>query len=683
MSIKEAEKALKEDLVTKLRLALKELETEPNLIPANISFINLDHVAKGYIDGNLSVDESLNLFVHVLHVVYNKFGESLIPDEVYDQLYEINKTYNLVDHIGVKVTSIKKYPHKYPHLRGTISKIHYLFKSERPKGDVRKSYEEWIANIRKQGIDLKDVRIRASLKIDGTSAILEGSEGVTQRVLKRGDTDNNEAENIPLLENRLFPDLKKYNEFGLKTELYMSFENFEKFKERYGEFNSPRSAVTSIINSDEVDDTKLPYLTVYDLELYADGETIMPENIYFDLPDATNIDALQKVVDDLQVMGIERGIPADGVVIRIMDEEIQEVLGRDGAINKFEIAYKFRATKHKTYLKKVIYSMGKQGSYTPVAKVEPLILNGNKVSSISLGSIARLQTLDLRVGQPVYITYDVIPYLYDCSPEEKETYDERVKVVTVCHECDEELEYRDSSLWCTNYDCKGNIHGRLLNWTTKVGVEGISEAIITTLIDKIGIETRAELYSIGIHADVLEKIPGYGPVSVTNIINAYREKETLPFDLIVGSLGIDNVGRTTMKKILSHFKMSDFYLMITSLNFKPITKINGIGNKIVESLFNWFKDERNMNEFNALMNRLNVLEPTRSVDSHSILFTKIRDYAFQEYLESKGYHIADKYTKSVDVVIAGEESKKTEKARKDGKAVITLQEAYDIYKYTK
>ncbi len=529
---------------------------------------------------------------------------------------------------------------------------------------------------------MKDKLIRCSLKVDGVSGVIELEDGISKRVLKRGDVDNNEAEEILILRNRSFPNMKHYGECGLKAEIYMRYDKFEDFKEKYGEFNSPRSAVTSIVNADEVDDKKLEYITIFDLEISKDGKSIMPENIYHTIPSATDYEALEIIINDLEEYAAKYAIPADGVVIRIMDDEVQELLGRDGGINKFEVGFKFRPKKHKARLKKVNFSMGVGGSYTPVAEIEPIIIKGNEISNISLGSIPRLRNLDLRIGQTVLITYDVIPYLYD-SEEDKYEYDEKVTIPTHCESCGEHLRYSKSRLYCPNNNCDKIKYGKILNYAVKVGMEGISEETVADLMKYLGIREIHELYDVVSYRDTLLDVPGYGEVSVDAIIESIELRRRLPLDLIVGSLGIPSVGRATMKKILNNYTNKEFLNMMEFIEFEDLSSIKGIGDSVINSLDAWRSDTENYYNFLKLLQKVEVLEPTKSVDSHTILFTKVRDYEFQSFLEGKGYGIADKYTKAVDVVIYGDESKKTEKARKDGKVIMTLEQAYEMYGYKK
>lgn len=626
----------------------------------------------------------LKWITYILHVVYNENGHIFITDDQYDVLYEKNKELNGESLIGTEVHTLKKYPHKYPMLRGTVEKVHYTLKSEKPvvngKVDARKSYEEWIKAIESRtGISMKGKEIRCSLKVDGVSGVIELEDGVSKRALKRGDVDNNEAEEIEILRNVKFPHMESYGECGFKVEIYMYHDTFEQFKEKYGEFNSPRSAVTSIINSDEIDHDKLNYLSIFELEISKDGKSILPPNIHRVIPDATDFDAINIVVEDLQKHSEKLSIPADGVVIRIMDEEIQELLGRDGGINKFEVGYKFKPQMYKVRLKGVNFSMGKGGSYTPVAEIETVVIAGNEVTKPSLGSIPRLKELDLRIGQWVYVTYNVIPYLYDCI-DEKEQFTERPLIPTHCYSCGEELKFEKSRLFCDNYNCPNIRKGILLNFASKVGMEGISDATIDDLYNEFGINEIHKLYKMKNNLRVLAQLDGYGEKSAQAIIDSIESRRTMTFDLLVGSLSIPNVGRTTMKTIMNTISIYDFIRMAQLKSFDKLTSIKGIGESVVRSLTQWSESERYI-DFLELSKEITVEEPKKSVDSHTILFTKVRDYEFQEFLESKGYGIADKYNKSVDVVIYGEESKKTEKARKDGKMLLTLEQAYELYKY--
>lgn len=625
---------------------------------------------------------------YILHEVYNKTGDVFISDDKYDSLYALNKDINNVELAGSTVHTLKKYPHKYPMLRGTVEKVHYVTKAEKPiindkTVDARKSYEEWITAIEKRtGISMDDKEIRCSLKVDGVSGIIELEFGICKRALKRGDVDNNEAEEILILRNRSFPDMKKYGECGLKSEIYMSYDKFEEFKNQYGEFNSPRSAVTSIVNADEVDDRKLEYITIFDLEIYSDGESIMPENIYHILPSATNYEAIAVIVDELERYAEKHAIPADGVVIRIMDKKIQELLGRDGGVNKFEVGFKFKPKKYKARLKKVNFSMGKGGSYTPVAEIDPIVIKGNEITNISLGSIPRLAKLDLRIGQTVLITYDVIPYLYDCD-DDKHEFTEKVSVPTHCESCGEPLKYQKSRLLCDNDDCDMVKYGRILNYAVKVGMEGIADETVSDLMEYLDIREIYQLYDVVSHRMTLLDIRGYDEISVDAIIESIELRRKLPLDLVIGSLSIPNVGRGIMQKILNKFSNEEFLKMLEDGVFYKLTDIRGIGDSVVNSLTKWRFTKDNYKNLKELFKRIEILEPTKTVDSHTILFTKVRDYEFQSFLESKGYGIVDKYTKDVDVVIYGDESKKTEKARKDGKLLMTLPQAYEMYGYMK
>lgn len=652
-----------------------------------IDELPLDYIVEDIISGK-DVDNDLVRWVtHILHEVYNHDSTTFITDSDYDELYAINKELNDIDLAGSTVsTTLRKYNHKYPGLRGTVDNVHYIREEDKPiindKVDPRKSYEHKVLNVeRALGQSLKNCPVRLSLKVDGVSGILEiDGNGKCERALKRGDVDSNIADEIIILRNKIFPDMEKYAPCGLKVEIYMNRSNFELFKEKYGHFDTPRSAITSIVNSEELDEGKLQYITIYEIEIDSNGETIMPDNIYFDLPSATNYEAIEVAVDELQRTAAEKGIPADGVVIRFMDESIQTILGREKAINKFEVGFKFKLNKYKAILKEVKFSMGNGGSYTPVAEIVPIDIDGVTVTNISLGSILRLRTLDLRIGQTVYITHSVIPYLYDC-PDDKDQYSDKITVPVICRYCGCDLQYHKSKLFCPNESCYMIKQGRLVNYIVKSGIEDISEATVDKLMLGLDIDKIHQLYQLKDSYNTIVDMDGFGPVSAQKIIDSIEKRRSLSFDLLMGSMGILHVGRTTMKTILNSFNTDEFLGMLTKNNFSKLINIKNIGDSVINSLTEWSRSAQ-YNDFLKLLEEVTILEPKKTLNSHTILFTKVRDYDFQSFLESKGFGISDNYKKNVDVVIYnGDESKKTEKARQDGKPVITLEEAYGIYGY--
>lgn len=635
--------------------------------------------------------EEIKYLTLILNEVYNQDGRVFIPDTTYDELYEINKTLNGAVISGESTVGRMRFKHKYPQLRGTVGKCYFVEDKDKSslgesRAKKKKSYEYYVTNWERiLGRSLKNVQARISLKIDGVSGILEiNTSRHVKQALKRGEIIDGEAfgHEISILKHVSFSMDSLVGEHapcGLKTEVYMPMNKYKEFTEKYGKFESSRAAVTSIVNSDEVDKNKLGYLNIMDLEIWDDKEnkSYLPDNDYSCIiNDMTDYNAIRTIIDDLKERSDENGIPADGVVIRIMDEEIQKELGRKDAINEFEVAYKFPTAEYKTTLKGVYFSMGLGGSFTPMASIEPVRTEIGTVDSPSLGSIPRLKELNLKIGQPVYITHDVIPYL---KTDGKEYDGEPITIITHCPECGTELDYKDSKLFCPNENCDGRIIGKIVKFCASVGIEGISEETVKTLYINGILKKVSDIYTMDFN--LIAQIPGMGKKSAAKLKASIDEKRNLHIDVLLGSLSIPSVGKRIFGKILKHKGVQSVMKMFVDGDFSEIKSIKGIGDSVVNTLNKWATTNGNVQTLSALLTVVNVMDVKTTTSSHSVLFTKVRDKEFEKFLEGQGIAVLDSYSSAVDVVIYGAESNKTKSAVKDGKLLLTLQQAYETYGY--
>jgi DNA ligase (NAD+) len=317
----------------------------------------------------------IELIIRILQNIYNNSGEeSPIKDEEYDKLYEIQRDQNDEEIVGSSFNASDKaiQNHTYTSLRGTLDKIHFMTNEKKGK-DKRKSLQDWIKAVenklgRKLSSEEKIVQLFP--KWDGLSGVFECEEnGETEMVLTRGDTDKNEAldltsmfrgTNLSYVFGKGEP--PKNTKYGVKTEIIMSDKNFTEFCEKYGKFSSARSAVSSILNSKELDRKYLKYLSIMPLQYQMFGEEIphiVPYD-YTDLPYSIakidDYDGMEWAIKSLKE-ATEKNCDynIDGIVIRLINEELQKKLGREGRINKYEVAYKFPPEEKKTKLKNVIF----------------------------------------------------------------------------------------------------------------------------------------------------------------------------------------------------------------------------------------------------------------------------------------------------------------------------------------
>ena len=373
----------------------------------------------------------IEVIIRILQNIYNNSGElSPVSDEDYDKLYEVLVS-NSSDIVGGNVVKDKTVSfHKYPDLRGTLDKVHFITNEEKGK-DNRKSIEYWVNSI---GDVLNSTNDMVYLfpKFDGVSIIFEcDKKGNVIKALTRGDTVTNEAIDVtPLFSMLRFNTIDGWDsEFGIKTEVVVTLNNFNKLCKEFEPYKSPRSAISSIINSQELDVRLLKYITIVPLRAqnYDTKEIIIhPEalNVYpnymMHLKDYKKFKASFNIIKEYMKETME--IPIDGVVLHLVNENLKDILGRKDAINKYEVAYKYPPEEKKTILLDVEFYTGLLGRVTPVAKIEPVKMNGNTISNVSLGSMDRFESLMLRRYSEVIVKYDIIPYIYidDTCKESKE-----------------------------------------------------------------------------------------------------------------------------------------------------------------------------------------------------------------------------------------------------------------------
>ena len=273
----------KHNLIQSLNRVYEESKKSTNFehLVQVLEGIKINNLVNYYIHYDKEYDSDdiiiIELIIKILQNIYNNSGiPSPITDETYDVLYEIYTGITNADIVGGDTDRFREKDfHTYPDLRGTLDKVHFITNNEKGK-DKRKSIEDWIKSSKNRlGREFNDIDYEVALypKFDGVSVIFEcDSTGKIYKALTRGNTKNNEA--VPI--TRIFkmvrfrpnPDWPN-TKFGVKCEVVMPYKKFKNFCKRFGKFNSPRSAVSSIINSSEAnfDREFLKYIEIIPLRM--------------------------------------------------------------------------------------------------------------------------------------------------------------------------------------------------------------------------------------------------------------------------------------------------------------------------------------------------------------------------------------------------------------------------------
>ena len=311
------------------------------------------------------------------------------------------------------------------------------------------------------------------------------------------------------------------------------------------------------------------------------------------------VTTLQDIYDFIDYWDVERKnlpVATDGIVLKVNSLRQQRALGYTAKSPRWAIAYKFQAERARTRLNAVTFQVGRTGTVTPVANMDPVQLAGTVVRRATLHNADVMEQLDLHIGDMVYVEKggEIIPKIVgvDADARGPET-GPRAEFITRCPECGAELvRYEGEAAWyCPNDTaCPPQIKGRIEHYISRRAMN----------IDSLGPETVDDYYRRGLIRDVadlydiqVQQINGEDGTrekSAQKIVRSIADSVEVPFERVVFALGIRFVGEIAAKALARHFKSMD---ALASASLEDMLQINGIGVVIAESVIRYFANEAN------------------------------------------------------------------------------------------
>lgn len=468
----------------------------------------------------------------------------------------------------------------------------------------------------------EEFEICCEMKFDGTSISLTYEDGKLVRAVTRGDgtrgddvTDNVKTiRAIPLvLHGTGFP-----KSFEMRGEILMPWNVFEALnqeRELREEplFANPRNAASGTLksqNSAVVASRKLDSYLYYML-----GETLPHDGHYENLCEAEKwgfkishitkkVRTLQEVFDFINYWDIERKnlpVATDGIVLKVNSLRQQRFLGYTAKSPRWAIAYKFQAERELTKLLKVTYQVGRTGAITPVANLEPVQLSGTVVRRASLHNADIIASLDLHLGDMVYVEKggEIIPKITGVETSLRSPESRKVEFITHCPECGSPLvRFEDEAAhYCTNETCPPQIKGKIEHFISRraMNIEGLGPETVDQFYKEGLINDVSDLYTL--RADDICRLDRMGERSAENIVENIKSSAQVPYERVLFALGIRFVGETVAKKLARAFTSID---KLAAASLDDLIHVDEIGIKIAQSVILYFSDERNR----ALVGRL-------------------------------------------------------------------------------
>lgn len=462
----------------------------------------------------------------------------------------------------------------------------------------------------------EEFELCCEMKYDGTSISLTYEDGKLVRAVTRGDgvrgddvTDNVKTiRSIPLvLHGEGYP-----KNFEIRGEILMPWNVFEELnreRELREEplFANPRNAASGTLksqNSAVVANRKLDAYLYYLL-----GDNLPHDGHYENLQEAAKwgfkishisrkARTLQEVFDFINYWDVERKnlpVATDGIVLKVNSLRQQRNLGYTAKSPRWAIAYKFQAERALTKLEKVTYQVGRTGAVTPVANLDPVQLSGTVVRRASLHNADIIASLDLHIGDMVYVEKggEIIPKITGVEVSARPAGSEKVTFITHCPECGSELvRYEDeAAYYCTNETaCPPQIKGKIEHFISRraMNIEGLGPETVDLFYQEGLIHDIADLYTFQT-ADIC-RLERMGEKSAENIIQGIERSKEVPYERVLFALGIRFVGETVAKKVAKAFRSIE---ALASANLDDLIHVDEIGEKIAGSIIQYFANEKN------------------------------------------------------------------------------------------
>lgn len=522
-------------------------------------------------------------------------------EEAYPQYFDPNSpTQRVGNDINRAFTQVE---HRYPMLSlGNTYSIE----------EVSAFYERVSSGLMGEAFELV-----GELKYDGTSISLVYEHGRLVRAVTRGDgtrgddvTENVKTiRSIPLqLRGSGYPD-----SFEIRGEILMPwavFEALNKEREEQEEplFANPRNAAAGTLKSQNSAvvaarglDAYLYYLLGDNLPADTHYENLQYARSWgFKVSDAMRVlHSVDEVKSYINYWDIERKhlpVATDGMVFKVNSLRQQKNLGYTAKSPRWAIAYKFQAEQALTRLNSVSYQVGRTGTVTPVANLDPVLLSGTIVKRATLHNEDIVNALDLHIGDMVYVEKggEIIPKITAVDTSARLLLGEKVRFIRNCPECGTPLQRieGEAAWFCPNEKgCPPQIKGRIEHYISRkaMNIDGIGSETVNQFYNAGLVKDVADLYIL--QAETIAGLERLGERSAQNIVDAVRQSCEVPFERVLFALGIRYVGETVAKKLALALHSID---RLREASVEELTRIDDIGERIARSVVSYFADEDNL-----------------------------------------------------------------------------------------
>jgi DNA ligase (NAD+) len=653
---------------------------------------------------------------------YYILNDPLITDTEYDSLYKSLENLEAADPASITPDSPTQRVAKS--LTKNFPSVHHLV----PMLSLENSYDaddllDWDRKA-KELTKLSAIVYCVEPKFDGASISLIYENDLLVRGATRGDGMEGDDITTNIKQIRSVPLSAAFSDYGIEQveirgEVLMNKENFKKYNAQLAEqqlppLANPRNAASGSLHIKDPSEVGRRNLEafLYHVSYYADSENLdikrgemagtgnahaarsrktplthsdsldMLWNLGFRSPQKEkkvfkNIQDVIAYCLDFESKRDQLPYEIDGMVIKVNDFALQDQMGMTTHHPRWAIAFKFKARQATSKLLKVEFQVGRTGSITPVAKIEPVPIGGVTVGSVSIFNEDVVRSKDLRIGDSVLVERagDVIPYIVKALTDLRTGKEKKIVFPTHCPACGDELVRPEGEavLRCININCPAQVVERIIHFVSKDAMD----------IRSFGSANVMKFYELGFLKDIpgvyqlpydkIGGLEGFGEKSISNLKTAIEASKKQPLHRVIFALGIRHVGETTAKTLA---KAVSYLPDFRKFSLDELLVLEDIGPKVAGSILQFFENPDNLKmvarlEALGLNMKCSRSDKTESgnLSGLSFLFTgtlyELKRSEAEDLVEQNGGKILSGVSSNLSYLVVGEDAgSKLEKAKK-------------------
>ncbi len=651
-------------------------------------------------DAKLRIQELIQIINQANHDYHTK-DQPTITDFEYDKLLhelldlemkypEYKQTDSPTEKIGgVVLDGFSKVTHRVP-----MMSLSNVFNE-----DELDSFDERIKKV------VENYTYVTELKIDGLAVSLTYKNGEFLRAATRGNgvVGEDVTSNVKTIKS-LPLKLTENIDIEVRGEIFMPHKSFKKLNEERlssdeALFANPRNAAAGTIRQL---DAKVVASRNLDIFLYTivDASNYVKSQmealaylqklgfkVNLNYHHIKDIETLKNKINEYDALRKKLPYDTDGVVIKVNEFSLLNMIGYTSKFPKWATAYKFQAEQVETILKDITFQIGRTGVVTPVAELEPVLVSGSTVARATLHNEDYILAKDIRIGDYVIVhkAGEIIPEVLNVVLE-KRTNQTPFVMRSDCPVCSSPLVRKigEADHYCSNMDCPGKNINQLIHFSSRVAmdIDTLGERVVEIFHELGYLNNIPDIYRLYQFKEELKEIPGFGDKKVDKLLDAIENSKNQTFDKLLFGLGIKHVGAKVAKTLVKHYPTIDDLLQA---KYQDLIEINEIGEMIAQSIVTYFNNPIYIDLISDLKNLgLNMVFEKEEVLEHEfngktiVLTGKLnifsRDQA-SDIIEKLGGKVSSSVSAKTDLLVAGEDAgSKLKKANELNVKVINEEE---------